>query len=680
MEIIVVLIERNNEHFISTLTLTAIANCIPRIEHLNGTNFASWKDQIKISLGITDLDYALRFDQPAPLTDETTVEQKKTYDIWERSNRMSLMIMKNSISPAIRGAIPDSENAKEFLEFVEEQFKGSSKSHASTLILKMLTTKYDGVSGVREHIMMMNDMASKLKGMDMEISEGFLVHFIMTSLPSQFGPFKINYNTQKEKWKMSELIAMCVQEEERLKIEKPGVAHLTTAKTTRKKVFKNNKGSKWEKGSSANESSLKASASKGKETGPKCKFCKKHGHIQRECPKFREWLDKKGIPFKEDVYFDSHVVGTSSLENDLYKLHLDNNFAESLLTMDVHVITNGKRKKLENENSPKLWHKRLGHISKDRMQRLTKEGILPTLDFSNYNQCIECVKGKFVKTNKKGSTRSKELLEIIHTDICGPFITDIGGHKFLSLSLMTILAEVENQLKCKIKIVRSDRGGEYYGKHSDVGQSPGPFALFCREHGIINQFTMPGTPQQNGVAERRYRFYCPNHTTRIVESRNVEFIENGENSESGGRNIELEESVNTHKSDIPLSPNMITTPSLAQNEDENHEPDTQQPLRKSVNYDDFVVYLNEIDYDLSKVEDHTSYKEAITSNQSTQWLEARHDELKSMEKNDVWELTELPNGAKPVRCKWVYKTKLDQKGNIERYKARLVAKGYTQKE
>ncbi|GJX33756.1 hypothetical protein Tco_0245313 [Tanacetum coccineum] len=140
------------------------------------------------------------------------------------------MIMKNSISVAIRGAIPDSENAKEFLKSVEEQFKGSSKANASTLILKMLTTKYDGLSGVREHIMMMNDMASKLKGMDMKISEGFLVHFIMTSLLAQFGPFKINYNTKKEKWKMSELIAMCVQEEERLKIEKPDTAYLTTTK------------------------------------------------------------------------------------------------------------------------------------------------------------------------------------------------------------------------------------------------------------------------------------------------------------------------------------------------------------------------------------------------------------------------------------------------------------------
>ena len=56
------------------------------------------------------------------------------------------------------------------------------------------------------------------------------------------------------------------------------------------------------------------------------------------------------------------------------------------------------------------------------------------------------------------------------------------------------------------------------------------------------------------------------------------------------------------------------------------------------------------------------------------------DELNSMSKNNVWELAELPKGAKPVGCKWVFKTKLDPNGNVERYKARLVAKGYTQKE
>ncbi|VFQ90269.1 unnamed protein product [Cuscuta campestris] len=99
----------------------------------------------------------------------------------------------------------------------------------------MVTTKYDGNSGIREHIMMMNDMARKLKGLDMEISEGFLVHFIMTSLSASFEAFKVNYNTQKVKWSMNELIAMCVQEEERLKLDKPDVAYLMTANPKKRK-------------------------------------------------------------------------------------------------------------------------------------------------------------------------------------------------------------------------------------------------------------------------------------------------------------------------------------------------------------------------------------------------------------------------------------------------------------
>jgi transposase InsO family protein len=64
-------------------------------------------------------------------------------------------------------------------------------------------------------------------------------------------------------------------------------------------------------------------------------------------------------------------------------------------------------------------------------------------------------------------------------------------------------AEVENQLDKRIKIVRSDRGGEYYGRHTPFGQVPGPFAKFLQENGIVAQYSMPGEPRQNGVAERR---------------------------------------------------------------------------------------------------------------------------------------------------------------------------------
>ena len=56
------------------------------------------------------------------------------------------------------------------------------------------------------------------------------------------------------------------------------------------------------------------------------------------------------------------------------------------------------------------------------------------------------------------------------------------------------------------------------------------------------------------------------------------------------------------------------------------------------------------------------------------------NEMKSMKDNDVWDLVELLERAKPIGCKWIYKTKHNSKGNVERYKTCLVAKGFTQKE
>ncbi|KAK0589544.1 hypothetical protein LWI29_015643 [Acer saccharum] len=57
-----------------------------------------------------------------------------------------------------------------------------------------------------------------------------------------------------------------------------------------------------------------------------------------------------------------------------------------------------------------------------------------------------------------------------------------------------------------------------------------------------------------------------------------------------------------------------------------------------------------------------------------------NEEYKSMQDNKVYELVPLLEGAKPIGCKWIFKTKRDSKGNVERYKAHLVAKSFTQKE
>ena len=57
----------------------------------------------------------------------------------------------------------------------------------------------------------------------------------------------------------------------------------------------------------------------------------------------------------------------------------------------------------------------------------------------------------------------------------------------------------------QIQIVRSDGGNEYYGRYTENGQAPSPFTKFLQEHGIVAQHSMPGSPDQNGVAERKNR-------------------------------------------------------------------------------------------------------------------------------------------------------------------------------
>ena len=83
---------------------------------------------------------------------------------------------------------------------------------------------------------------------------------------------------------------------------------------------------------------------------------------------------------------------------------------------------------------------------------------------------------------------------------------------------------------------------------------------------------------------------------------------------------------------------------------------------------------------MGDVSDPTTYKEAIVIPQSNFWIDSMKEKVASMSQNKVWSLVHFPDSCRPIRCNWVFKTKCDAKGQVERYKARLVAKGYSQRE
>lgn len=76
-------------------------------------------------------------------------------------------------------------------------------------------------------------------------------------------------------------------------------------------------------------------------------------------------------------------------------------------------------------------------------------------------------------------------------------------------------------------------------------------------------------------------------------------------------------------------------------------------------------------------QDPVTYEEAVKNNK---WKVAMDAEMEAITRNQTWELVELPQNTKCIGVKWIYKTKLNEKGNVEKHKARLVAKGYCQEQ
>ena len=202
-----------------------------------------------------------------------------------------------------------------------------------------------------------------------------------------------------------------------------------------------------------------------------------------------------------------------------------------------------------------------------------------------------------------------------------------------------------------------------------------------------------------------FRFYCPGHHTRIVESLNAKFLEDHIDSSSSQSSKSLSTQSFIDLIIFPIMQERITTipvqgeglelgyvapESAVVNENTPEtselEPIQPMPLRRSQRErrptlpDDYVVYSGEVDYDIGEVIDHVTFLDVVHSPQYDKWNIAMKEEMLSMANNGVCDLVEMPENFKPIGCKWVFKTKKDVKGKIKRFKSILVAKGYTQKE
>ena len=229
-------------------------------------------------------------------------------------------------------------------------------------------------------------------------------------------------------------------------------------------------------------------------------------------------LSKDGVSFTVGSEWGNNIwkLGGKVVRNGYIDYNTED--VESMQNSDI-VVANAI--KVSNTELAMKKHQELGHTSFQYMKSMVKDGLLDPittqdLDTLIKRKCLTCVQGKSVKRGfPTSTTRSTRLLELIHTDLSGPFpFTSFGGSRYILTFIDDYsrwtwtypipdkrdipekveywISLVENQHQSKVSVLRMDNGGEY------VKVIP-----YLMKKGIQRQTTIPHTSPQNGVAERK---------------------------------------------------------------------------------------------------------------------------------------------------------------------------------
>ena len=215
-------------------------------------------------------------------------------------------------------------------------------------------------------------------------------------------------------------------------------------------------------------------------------------------------------------------------KHNTYLLDMNNPNASDTMTCLISKAT---------ESESQLWHRRLGHVHFENINKLVKLKLVRGLPFKEFNfkeKCLACAKGKqHRKTHKSKLINSIDTpLQLLHMDLFGPVsVKSIGKTSYCLVVtddfsryswvnflkskdettdiLKSLILKIETIAKKKVQTIRSDNGTEFRNNVFDA---------FCADKGIVREFSAPRTPQQNGVAERKNRTLIEAARTMLIDS------------------------------------------------------------------------------------------------------------------------------------------------------------------
>nr|GEV27840.1 zinc finger, CCHC-type [Tanacetum cinerariifolium] len=237
-----------------------------------------------------------------------------------------------------------------------------------------------------------------------------------------------------------------------------------------------------------------------------CWKCKKTGHMKKDCRshKSNDGVGSNGSkdPEKQKGYNSDFMLNFYNV------LHYVSVISDAFYVQDDEVACHSN-----SLNKSELWHAKLRHVHYKRMRDMSKMSLIPTFAMA-HESCKTCMLTKTTRQPFKGVNRESKVLDLIHSDLCDfhanpslghnkyviTFIDDAYRYCYVYLlhakhealdKFKTYKQEVKLQRQDLIKVLRTDRGGEYYD------------LVYFQSTGIIHQTMALYTPQQNGVAERK---------------------------------------------------------------------------------------------------------------------------------------------------------------------------------
>lgn len=398
------------------------------------------------------------------------------------------------------------------------------------------------------------------------------------------------------------------------------------------------------------------------------------------------------------------------------------------------------------------WHRKLSHKNISHIKMVQDVLQLKVQKCKCSDECINCIKGKICAPPfPKSSEKPKFPRNLITSDLCGPFrVSSLGGAKYFLTFIdaatdYTEVVTIKNKSdaaiaiknymeKCKTqfgeypKAYRTDRAGEFVASEVQT---------FLMEKGIKFECTVPNTPQQNGISERKNRTLVeavrtillskdlPHHlwgealnyaneTFNSIPKKNeklsprekffnkkfqFQFIEFGtqvifhsnkpERSKLAPKGIQgtfVGNDMNSKgyriycdgkiliKRIVKFLSNKSEEPQICQN----FSPQTQTEEDKlSPRRSERIAAKQSLATQSQQFEPKT-FKQAMKCPEKELWVKAMEQELDSIHNHQTWTEVDLPKDRVAIGSKWVYKIKTDADGqNV--YKARLVAQGFTQK-